>query len=316
MTTATRRPPVHIGNPDVGTPEWHAARADTINGSEIAGVLGISPYDSPFSLFHRKHGRLDEVAQTDEMYWGTALEDVIRSEFTRRHPELFVRDGGGLYRHPDRDWQGGSPDGRIWARAADGVPWGDEPDALLECKTSRYDDGWGDEGTDEIPVHYRAQVLWYLDVFDLRQCHVAVLIAGSEYREYLVERADDELDQMRTAAEAFLVRLRADDPPDIDGHDATYQAVKEMHPDIEIASVLIDDDLAEAYLRALAAEKDAKTEKSRTSALIADAMGTARDAYHAGVQIASRQVKKHPGAIPYLVAARGAADRYRQENAA
>lgn len=311
MTTTLRRAPVHVGNPDVGTPEWHQARAETINGSEIAAVIGISPYDSPFSLFHRKHGRLDEVAQTDEMYWGTALEDVIRSEFARRHPELTVTDGGGLYRHPDHEWQGGSPDGRIWTR---GEATG-HPDALLECKTSRYDDGWGEEGTDEIPVHYRAQVLWYLDVFDLHRCHVAVLIAGSEYREYVVERADDELDQMRAAAEAFLERLHSGEAPDIDGHDATYQAVREMHPDIEIASVLIDDQLADAYLRALAAAKDAEHEKRRCSALVCEAMGSARDAMHAGTQIASRRARD-TGSAPYLVAARGAADRYRQEHAA
>lgn len=305
------RGPVHVGNPPVGSPDWHAARADTINGSEIAAVLGISPYDSPFSLFHRKAGRLDEVAQTDEMYWGTALEAVIRDEFARRRTnDLIVRDGGGLWRHPDRDWQGGSPDGQIF------TPEQAAPVALLECKTARYDDGWGDEGTDEIPVHYRAQVLWYLDVFDLELCYVAVLIAGSEYREYQVRRDDTELGQMRAAAEAFLHQLRAGTPPDIDGHDATYQAVKDMHPDIEPASVLIDDDIAETYLRALAAEKDAKAEKTRASALIADAMGTARDAYYRGVQIASRQVKTAPGSIPYVVAARGMADRYRQEHAA
>lgn len=312
MTTTGRLLPVHVGNPEVGSSAWHAARATTINGSEIAAVLGISPYDSPFSLYHRKAGRLDEVAQTDEMYWGTALEAVIRDEFARRHTEdLVVRPGGGLYRHAERTWQGGSPDGELY------VPgYLDQPCALLECKTARYDDGWGDEGSDEIPVHYRAQVLWYLDVFDLQLCHVAVLIAGSEFREYQVARADDELAEMRAAAEEFVGRLREHRPPDLDGHDATYEAVKELHPDIEPATALIPDDVGDEYLAALAAEKGAKAEKTRTSALVAEAMGTARDAYHRGVQIASRRVKKAPGSLPYLVAERGVADRYRQEHGA
>lgn len=315
--TGQRRPPIHLGSPAVGSPAWHDLRRAMLNGSEIAPVLGISPYESAFSLWHRKAGSLDDVEQSDEMYWGTQLEDVIRCEFARRHPELFVRDGGGLYRHGDRDWQGGSPDGRIWsATTPPGQRRPPGPEALLECKTARFDDGWGEEGTDEIPVHYRAQCLWYLDVFDLQLCHVAVLISGSDYREYQITRDDDELAAMRDAAEAFLQSVAAGVQPDIDGHDATYQAVRELNPDIDPVSVVVDDQLARDYLAAAAAAKDAATEKSRTAAALCAAMGTARDAYHDGIKIASRQVKHTPGATPYLVAARGAADRYRQETAA
>lgn len=304
--------PVHVGSWPVGSPEWHEARRTTINGSEIAAVMGISPYDSPFSLWHRKAGALSEVEQTPEMFWGTALEGVIRDEFARRHAdECDVFDGGGLWRHGKRPWQGGSPDGQLWL-LSDSKPVHDKPDALIEVKTARFDFDWGDEGTDEIPVQYRAQILWYLDVFDLQTCHVPVLIAGSEYREYLVSYDGAEVAAMRTAARAFLDTLEAGVMPPIDSHDATYQAVRELHPDLEAVEVELDDNIARPYLLALAACRDAADEKCRTSAEVITAMGAAQHATWLGDRIASRIPARAEGAPPYLRAVNGAANLLRE----
>ena len=286
---------VHIGTYEAGTPEWHAARRETVNGSEIAAIMGISPYESAFSLWHRKAGNVGEVESDDVMYWGTRLEPVIRDEFNLRAGRNF--QPVGLFRHHERTWQGGGPDG---------VDGGE----ILECKTARYDDEWGEEGTDEIPVWYRAQGLWYLDVFGFQVCHFAVLIAGSDFRTYRLEYSPDELAVMRQAGRAFLDTLEAGQMPDIDGHDATYQVVRQLHPDIEPDRVEIPSRIALPYLHALAAEKAARTEKQRCSALVVDAMGNAKDALYLGERIASRQAKTAPGSIPYLVAARGAAEKF------
>lgn len=312
MSAPTAAAPVFVGRHPVGSPAWHAARRATVNGSEIAAVMGISPYESPFSLWHRKAGSLGEVEQDDVMYWGTRLEDVILDEFRFRHPELHVEDGGGLWRHAERGWQGGSPDGRAWT---DERAWSVKaaPDELVEVKTARFDDGWGDPGTDEIPVQYRAQVLWYLDVFGLQVCHVAVLIGGSDYREYVVEHDEVELGPMRAAAEEFLATLERNEQPPIDGHDATYQAVKELHPLIEAGSVELPAETAEAYLQAVADHKDAEAEKRRMSGEVVTAMAGAQHATYRTERIASRQVKAADGSIPYLVAARGACDAYRKD---
>jgi len=310
--TATAPAPMFVGRHPVGSPAWHAARRSTMNGSEIAAVMGISPYESPFSLWHRKSGGIGEVEQDPVMYWGNRLEDVILDEFRCRHPELHVEDGGGLWRHAERGWQGGSPDGRVWA---DERAWSEKagPDELVEIKTARFDDGWGYPGTDEIPVHYRAQVLWYLDVFGLARCHVAVLIGGSDYREYLVQHDEDEVAPMRAAAAEFLATLERNEQPPIDGHDATYQAVKQLHPDIEPGSVELPEDVAVPYLRSLAAHKDAETEKRRCCAEVVAAMAGAQTATYLKTTVATRQAKSADGSVPYLVAARGAGDTYRKD---
>lgn len=299
---------VHLTDATVGSAEWHAARRTRINGSEIAAVMGISPYESPFSLWHRKAGLISDVLTNDVMYWGTQLEPVIRQEWNGRHREAGIwAEETGQWRHRDRDWQGGSPDGIVRPIH---TPGDVVPTALLEVKTARYDDEWGEESTDEIPVHYRAQVLWYLDVFGLDRCHVAVLIAGSDYREYEVRYAAAEVAQMRTKAREFLDTLDNNVMPRIDGHEATYEAVRELHPEIDPTSVDLPAGVAVPYLEALAAVRASEEEKRRCSGLVIDAMGSAKDAYFDGRRIASRQAKSSAGSIPYLVAAKGAADPY------
>jgi len=285
----------YIGTWPPGSPQWQEARRSTINGSEIAAVMGISPYESPFSLWHRKAGNVGDVEQDDVMYWGNRLEDVVREEFNQRNGRAFAPVG--LFRHHERSWQGGGPDG------LDGGE-------LYEGKTARYDEGWGEPGTDEIPVQYRAQVLWYLDVFGYQVCHVAVLIAGSDYREYRVEASPAEVEVMRAKAVEFLDTIKAGTPPPIDGHEATYEAVRELHPLIEPERVEIPGDVAVPYLHSLAAAQAAATEKRRCSALVVQAMGNAKDATYCGDVIARRQAKNTEGSIPYLVAERGIASQF------
>jgi putative phage-type endonuclease len=294
--TATRvGEAVHLGTWGAGTPEWLEARRSTVNGSEIAAVMGISPYESAFSLWHRKNGNVGDVEQNAPMHWGNLLEPVIRDEFNRITGRNF--QPAGLFRHYQRTWQGGGPDG---------IDGGE----ILEVKTARSGDEWGEQGTDEMPVHYRAQGLWYLDVFGFQVCHFAVLVAGSDFRTYRLEYSPDEVAAMRAAGRAFLDTIEAGDQPDIDGHAATYEAVREMHPLIEPDRVELPARIAVPYLQSLAAAQAADTERRRCTALVADAMGNAKDAFYSGQRIASRQAKKTPDSIPYLVAARGVANQF------
>jgi len=268
--------PVFVGDFEPGTPSWHAARAHGVGGSEIAAVLGLSPFESRFSLWHRKKGLAAPVAQNDVMYWGNLLEDVVREEFNRRHADdLPAARPIGTWHAPGRPWQIANPDGRL----------GDE---LYEGKTAYNDDGWGEPGTDEIPVYYRTQCLWYLDVFGLKRCHVAVLISGSDYREYYVEHSPDEVRIMLDRARDFLDTLDTNQRPDIDAHDATYQVVREMHPDIDDVKLDVPAHIAVPYLEAYDAHKAAEAEKKRTAAVLGDFMGAARRAYFDGEQIAMR----------------------------
>lgn len=297
-TSATRPAPVLVGTFEVGSPEWHAARMDGLGGSEIAAVLGLSKWESRFSLWHRKAGRLGQQPESDEMEWGKRLEPAIIRKFADEHPDLHVLPTG-TWRHGHRPWQIGNPDALLYDVEL-GVS--EDPVALLETKFALYDDEWGDPGTDEIPPYYLAQCRWYLDVLGLQVCHVAVLIGGHDYRQYVVHPDAGDTALMLEAAVEFIATIRTGQRPDIDAHSATYHAVRELHPLIDPVDVDLPPGLAADYCRAKHAVKAAETEAQLQTSRLADLLGTAKNARWDGQTIARRQAKGE--GVPYIVAGR------------
>lgn len=288
---------VEIGRFEPGSLDWHAARSGPrLGGSEIAAVVGLSPWESRFSLWLRKNGEIGPQAENPEMEWGKRLEDAVAGKFTDEHPELTVRPAA-TYQHRDRPWQLANPDRLVY-------PHGDpQLSALWEGKTALYPDDWGDPGTDEIPVYYRCQALWYLDVLGLDTAHISVLIGGYDYREYVLRYNEDEARILRDAGAEFIQSLQDGTRPSIDEHTATYTAVRKLHPDIDPVDVDIPADLADAYIAAYRAHKAAEAQKRGATARVADAIGGGRRAMSDGRVIACR-VPGRNGSPPHLTPAR------------
>lgn len=273
MTTA-----VPVGQFLEGSPEWEAARDGAITGSRIAAVCGLSPWDSPFSLWHRMMGVAPPQPVNDAMHWGNRLEPVILAEYADRRQFVGHRLAlkPGLMRNTERAWQMVTPD------AING-------DRVVEAKYSPQAEGWGDSGTDQIPVYYRAQVQWQLDTLGLPVADVAVFIGGSaDYREYEVFYDPADVAVLRAKATEFLASIDTGRRPAIDGHDATYQVIREMHPDIDDVRIELPGDVADRYLSALTWFDAAGNAKQQAVAEVLDVMGTARRAIRNGEQIAMR----------------------------
>ena len=286
--TTTLAAPTILGSFEPGTPEWHAARSNGIGGSEIAAVLGLSPYESRFSLWHRKKGLIGPVEESEEMYWGKEHEPAICRRFAREHPEWFVR-GAFTYAAAGRPWQIANPDRNLWptdSHIDDRIPA-----AVLEAKTARDDTGWGKEGTDDIPVWYRSQCQWYMDVTGARRCYVAVLIAGSEYREYVVDYDPADALRMRQAAAEFMRSLAADERPNIDGHSATYQAIREIPEGLDLVDVEIPTELRDRFYAAQDGYWAAEDELTACKGELLDHIGTGQRAVCELQRIATRTVR-------------------------
>jgi putative phage-type endonuclease len=286
---------IRLGSYESGSPEWHAARRDRLGASEVAAAMGLSKWQSPFSLWHLKAGLLAPQRDNAQMQWGRDLETVIARRFAREHPE-WTLSRCALYAHRERLWQVAQPD-RV-------VHLGRRRLGALEVKTARYDDEWGEQGSDEVPLYYRCQALWQLDVFGWQSCHFAVLVTGSDYYEYAVEYHAGDVELMHTEALRFLASVTAGVPPDIDAHQATYAAVRQLHPDIDAElEVELDEELAQTYSRAVAGERAATEAKRQATSRVLAAMGTARRALCNGEQVALR-VPSPRGAPPHLRPAR------------
>jgi putative phage-type endonuclease len=297
-----------------GSPEWHAARAHRLGGSSIAAVLGLSPWQSPFSLWCQMAGLVEPEAQTTEQARGHYLEPAVAAWFADQHPEWDVFETG-TWVNRDHRHQLANPDRLIrYYRPEGGWPvgWYDiEVSALLEIKTDADGSDWGQPGTNEIPLYYRTQVQWYLDTLGLQRAHIAVLTGRLEFREYVVDYDPADAAFMRAAAVEFLDSLLWGEMPDLDAHPATYESVRRLHPQIAAkndpgADADVDDGLAVEFLDALAEADSAADRAQLARTRLLDAMGTSRRARWRGHTLATRQAKQ--GGTPYLVAGRSLPD--------
>jgi len=284
---------VLLGHWPVGSAEWHTARRQGLGGSEVAAALGLSPWCSPFTLWHRKRGLVGDVDESPSTYWGKALEPVICAEWTRRrngtHDDpldtLDVRHAGTWAAD---GWRIANPDRLI---AADEIS---DPHAILEVKTADTYDAyeWGQHGSDDpaaIPIYYRVQILWYGDALGIRDLSVAVLIGGNDYREYRVPWDQAEVDDIRARAWTFWQTVVNNERPPIDGSDSTYQTVKELHPDIDGEDVEVPAEVALEYLESDLDAKAAKARAQQAKNRLLDAMGNARRALVGDQPVARRQ---------------------------
>jgi predicted phage-related endonuclease len=309
-TAATRfRGATQVGTWPTGSDEWLAARMDRLGGSEIAAVLGLSPFESRFSLWHRKVGTIGPVDETPEMEWGKRLEPVIIQKLADvRSLPLFrgamstgfvlpdkacLIDSVGSWVSDAHPFAIANPDALLW----DGNDW-----TVVETKFSYYGDGFGEQHTDQVPIHYRQQVTWYMGVLGIRQAIVAVLVGGCDYREFVIDFDPDEFGELVSAGAAFLDDVANDVEPDIDAHSATYDAIKEMHPDIWPEDVELSDETGAAFVLAQHAVKEAKAHETYARSLVADEMGNAKRATWLGHRIARRQARGD--GTPYVVAER------------
>lgn len=239
------------------SPEWHEKRRAGITASEIAVILGLSPFESEFSLFFRKLGELPPIEDNDSMSLGRHLESWVADKFADDHPDLAL-GLGGLYASSVRSWQMATPD-RLVRRFGAGLA----PVAAWEGKTSSSNDGWGLSGTDEVPVYYRAQALWQADTIDVRRTYLSCLFLQSKQtRHYVIDYHQGDVEVMRLAALDFIDRLNRGVPPPADGSQTARDALKQLYSTVQQkVSVVIPQDVSDEYRDAHADYSAAKKRK-------------------------------------------------------
>lgn len=191
-------------------------RYQYVGASDIAGIVNISPWTSPLSVWHSKmHGRTSNM--TDAMYFGTALETFVKNEFRRRNKTLKVLskkemrdDGLSFIEHEELPYICGHPDGYFIDDKGE--------IGILEIKTcSEYSKA---DWRDGIPDYYFAQVQYYLGIAKLKKAYICCLGGGNEWFQYCIERSDDYVQYLFDKATDFwennILKGVAPDPTDKD----------------------------------------------------------------------------------------------------
>lgn len=284
---------VLIGHLTPGTEAWDAARAGlTITATEIAAVVGLSPWMSRFTLWHKKSGlAVAPFEVTSGIEWGSRLEDPVAQKWEDEHPGRLAAPAG-TWRNREREWQRATPDRLVYEAPRNVFEVPDQATELLEVKTSPFGDDWGPSGADDgVPLWYRCQVIWQMDTLGLRRTQFAVLISGHDYREYIVDYDEAEAQILRDAAVKFLDEVRDGVRPPIDGADDTYQTIRVQPDGFEDVDVEIPVADADRYQNAQAASKAAAVELTAAKGVVLDHIGTGKRAVVGKRRIAYRIAK-------------------------
>ena len=289
--------------------EWLEARKKGIGGSDVAAICGLSRWKSPMDVYLDKIGAGGEVEQNEAMYWGSAIEAVIRQRFADDHPEFLVTAEEPLAEHPDHPFMVASYDGLVYDIGGDLI-------AGWEGKTaSAYKrEEWSGES---VPDEYWLQCQHYLAVSGLPRWYLSVLIGGNDYREFIIERDDEAIEMLIRRATEFWHLVETQTPPPIDGSEASGRVLDRLYPagDAVLDPPLMLDEaesLASAYLEARDALKGAQmvvdTIENEIKALMASHAVAQAGAYEVNWKPRTRSsfdskryIEEHPGDYaPYL----------------
>jgi putative phage-type endonuclease len=199
---------------------WLNERKRGLGGSDIAPILGVSPWRNEWDIYLSKTTQA-KVEETEAPWLtrGRYLEPSIGKWYA---DTLGVTIESGsehdIFVGPE-DWMLGSPDAIVVSPERYG----------LEIKSSRSSQGWGDSGTDQVPVDYQLQSMWYAMVLDLPRWDVAVFLTmQDEFRWYTLHR-DLEVEKhvVDTCREWWNKRVVGGEPPPIDGSGAATEWLRQ-----------------------------------------------------------------------------------------
>lgn len=234
---------------------WLAERRTGIGSSDVAGILGVSPYSTPFQVWLSKVEELDDDTENEAMRWGRLLESMILDEWERVNGEPTVRYGERLIRSANHPWLLASPD----AMTAAGVP--------IDAKVT------SDWSWDEVPNHYRLQSLHQQIVVGADHGLVVALHAGRRLETYRVDMDYDMAWEIISRTEEFWKLVEAGEPPSVHAEDNALLA--RLWPTSTEQAVEIPSEAAWALWDADAAYRQAKTAREHAQAKVKELLGSA-----------------------------------------
>lgn len=258
-----------------------AKRAGGVGASECAAILGFDPWRTPFGLWAIKSGKI-EVSDDDEteaMELGNDLEPAIARQAEKRLGRRLVCPTG-TYKHAN---------GVMFANLDRQLVKAERGSDNCELKSTSILDGWGEEGTDQIPERTLVQVTAQMACSDARVSHVARLIGRFGFRVsmFVVEYNEKLAAAIEERVLAFFDLVRRGSPPpdsapslaEVSSFRRTAGTVVDVGPEVVRAFVLAREQRKAAQEREDAAKVD-----------LLRAMGEADGARAPGFAVSFREV--------------------------
>ncbi|HEX2676203.1 MAG TPA: YqaJ viral recombinase family protein [Polyangiales bacterium] len=202
---------------------WKQLRRSGIGASEIAAVLGESPWLSAIELYAVKIGQSDgdpSLDTAEHVYWGNQLEAAIIAGYQDRTGRP-VKRSAVLLRSAEHPWAICTLDGETG-------DVGGEPSWPLEIKNVGMHKAV--EWEDGPPPHYRLQLQHQMLVTGAHKATAAALIGGQRLVWCDVERDEIEIRRIKHAGRIFWEQcVEAGVCPKPDGSDSASRALAALY---------------------------------------------------------------------------------------
>ena len=182
-------------------------RAKYLGGSDVAGILGISPWRTPLDVYLDKvQPRKDPPSPAKQKIFsrGQRMEPYV-IDLLSEETGLVIAKRGERYLDPELPYIAAEID----AEAESG-----ENIEIKTCSPFKARE-WGEQQTDAIPVHYTAQAMHGLMVTGKQVCVFGVLIGADDFRVYRVERDDETIAAIREKEIQFWEMVTTLTPPPV-----------------------------------------------------------------------------------------------------
>jgi predicted phage-related endonuclease len=184
-----------------------SAHRRRIGGSDIAKLLGLSPYGGPLEVYERiVLGK--EAEWNAAMQRGAAVEPVLRALAQNMLGVEVEETESDYHKHPTLEY--------AHAQIDDLARWSGLPVVVDYKSCNRFAKGWGAAHTDQVPEHQRAQFAWEMMCADRELCIPVVgfgedvpppeIFSISHVLPYQVERCPLFESHMKAVASEFWER--------------------------------------------------------------------------------------------------------------
>lgn len=186
-----------------GSPEWLVERKKRIGGSEIAAILGISPWMTPFQLWEIKTGlkEQEDISNKPHVVRGILAEPIARDKFSKKYGKLFVPTVWPVI----EGCLGASDDGYCA-----------ETNEIIEIKAMG-EQAHENVKSGDIPEYYYCQMLWTMGVSGATRCHFISVRPESNYElaTIVVDFDKRSFEAIKEKALAFWKLVETKTPPEL-----------------------------------------------------------------------------------------------------
>ena len=202
------------------TDKQRLERRKFLGSSDMAAVLGVSPFSTAYDVWAEKTGKLTDEAESAVMTAGNMFEEGVLTWAQGQLGELINKN---VIRHVENTHLASHPDAELKKTG--------EP---VEAKTSGLYGPtpfpWGDAGTDEVADHIIVQGHVHMMAMKSEVCHIPAFIGGRGFAMFHV-KLDSEVEiAILEAADSFWhSHVQADLPPtNVDGTMRYLRRIKRV----------------------------------------------------------------------------------------